>query len=55
MDESEWVFRNANSLAKKCIETFAVRRLRVLQLDATTLRAMKKELRSFDMVSGEWK
>lgn len=40
---------------RKVIENFAPHRLRGMELSYGTLRAMKRELRSFNTATGRWK
>lgn len=54
LDETRWLLSRAETAAAKAVP-FAVGRLRYLGIDTAVLRALKRELRDFDMTTGKWK
>jgi hypothetical protein len=44
----------ADNYARRIANRHVKNRLRSLQLDGSTLRAFKRELRSFNMITGKW-
>lgn len=51
--EAESVMRSANRCATRALN-YGAGKLRSLDLDTETLRALKRELQSFDAKRGKW-
>ncbi len=54
LDEAKWIMQRTDVIAERSLQ-FAVGRLNRLDVGVDTLRALKRELRNFDITTGQWK